>query len=110
MVYLFDNKEKHFIYKHLSDLHSNKYHSKYYVDVGLGDMHYKCNISISRGVSTEDQEDWYIVSNISPNQAIRAYSKRFGCIEMFSSLKKRMVSILNQQKQKTYMLSKQFML
>ena len=64
MVYLFDNKEKHFIYKHLSDLHSNKYHSKYYVDVGLGDMHYKCNISISRGVSTEDQEDWYIVSNI----------------------------------------------
>lgn len=49
-VYLFDNKEKHFIYKHLSDLHSNKYHSKYYVDVELGDMHYKCNISISRGV------------------------------------------------------------
>lgn len=70
-------------------------------------MHYKCNISISRGVSTEDQEDWYIVSNIRLSGLIL---KDLDALRCFSSLKKRMVSILNQQKQKTYMLSKQFML
>lgn len=81
-VYVFDNKENHYIYKHLSDLHSNQYHSRYYENLELGDMHFKCNVSISRGIANDD-EDWYIVSNIEPNQAIRTYSKRFGCIEMF---------------------------
>lgn len=81
-VYVFDNKENHYIYKHLSDLHSNQYHSRYYENLELGDMHFKCNVSISRGIAN-DNEDWYIVSNIEPNQAIRTYSKRFGCIEMF---------------------------
>lgn len=81
-VYVFDNKENHYIYKHLSDLHSNQYHSRYYENLELGDMHFKCNVSISRGIANDD-EDWYIVSNIKPNQAIRTYSKRFGCIEMF---------------------------
>ncbi len=81
-VYSFDKKEGHCIYKHLNDFHSNRHHAKYYEGLEFGDMHFKCNLSISRGVSNDD-EDWYIVSNIDPNKAIRNYSKRFGCIEMF---------------------------
>lgn len=81
-VYAFDKNENHYIYKRLNNLHSNKHHAKYYESLELGDMHFKCNLSISRGISNED-ENWYIVSNIEPNKSIRTYSKRFGCIEMF---------------------------
>lgn len=81
-VYTLDKKGNHCIHKHLSDFNSNKHHSKYYENLEFGDMHFKCNLSISRGVSNDD-ENWYIVSNIEPNKAIRTYSKRFGCIEMF---------------------------
>lgn len=42
----------------------------------------KCNISISRTIKNEE-EPWYIVSNIEPNQAINEYKHRFGSIEMF---------------------------
>ena len=42
----------------------------------------KCNISISRTIKNEE-EPWYIVSNIEPNQAISEYKHRFGSIEMF---------------------------
>lgn len=79
---LYDKKEKHEIYRNLSYLSSNKHHSKYYEGLELGDMKFKCNISISRKIANED-EPWYIVSNIHPNQAIREYKHRFGCIEMF---------------------------
>lgn len=79
---LYDKKEKHEIYRKLSYLGSSKYQSKYYEGLELGDMKLKCNISISREIANED-EPWYIVSNIKPNQAIREYKHRFGCIEMF---------------------------
>jgi len=79
---MYDKKEGHNVYKHLSDLHSQKHHSTYYKDLELGDLKLKCNLSISRGVAN-DGESWYIVSNIEPNQAIRKYSHRFGAIEMF---------------------------
>ena len=42
----------------------------------------KCNISISRTIKNEE-EPWYIVSNIEPNQSINEYKHRFGSIEMF---------------------------
>ena len=79
---LYDKKEKHEVYRNLSYLHSNKHHSKYYRDLELGDLKLKCNISISRTIKNEE-EPWYIVSNIEPNQAISEYKHRFGSIEMF---------------------------
>jgi len=81
-VLVYDKKENHKIYKHINDLHSLKYHSVYYSNLEFGDMHFQCNLSISRSCANEDEE-WYIVSNINPSQAIKTYSKRFGAIEMF---------------------------
>ena len=82
-VYAFDKKEKHYIYKHLSDFNSTKNRSKYYENIEFGDMQFKCNLSVSRDIANNEEENWYIISNIEPNKAIRTYSKRFGCIEMF---------------------------
>ena len=89
---LYDKKENHEIYRNLSYLHSNKHHSKYYKDLELGDLKLKCNISISRTIKNEE-EPWYIVSNIEPNQAINEYKHRFGSIEMFFKSQKLMVFI-----------------
>lgn len=77
----YDKKEKHEIYSYLSTLRSTKHHSKYY-SVELGDLKLKCNISVSCTIKNEE-EPWYIISNIEPNKAIKKYSKRFGSIEMF---------------------------
>lgn len=79
---VYDKKEKHKVWLFLYQLTSQKHHSIYYKDLILGDMHFPCNLSISRDVANEG-ENWYIVSNINPNLAIKKYSKRFGSIEMF---------------------------
>lgn len=77
----YDKKEKHEVYSYLSALRSTRYSSKYY-NVELGDLKLRCNISVSRTLLNEE-EPWYIVSNIEPNKAIRKYKHRFGSIEMF---------------------------
>lgn len=83
-VLVYDKKEKHKIYKHISDLISTKYHSVYFENIIFGDMAFECNLAISRGISTgEDEEDWYIITNLKPQVAIKTYSYRFGSIEMF---------------------------
>lgn len=83
-VFAYDKKEGHFIYKLLSSFNSTFYHSSYYENLSFGDMHFKCNLTVSRSISTSpDSENWYIVSNIKPQLAIKTYSKRFGSIEMF---------------------------
>lgn len=79
---LYDKNEGHEIYRVLSYLRSTKYHSKYYNNLELGDLKLKCNISVSRTIKNEE-EPWYIVTNINPREAIREYKHRFGCIEMF---------------------------
>ena len=79
---IYDNKEKHEIYKHLSDLHSWKNHAIYYENLELRDMKFACNLSISEN-KDNNKEYWYIVSNIKPNLAIKKYAKRYGAIEMF---------------------------
>ncbi len=80
-VLIYDKKEKHYIYKKLSELTVQKYHALYYQDILVGKKHFKCNLSIGRGNQSDDP--WFILSNIDPNQAIREYSHRFGGIEMF---------------------------
>ncbi len=83
-VFVFDKKEGHKIYKHISDLKSTKYHSVYFVNLKFGSMKFKSNLAISRSIANdENEEDWYIITNLKPNLAIKTYSKRFGSIEMF---------------------------
>lgn len=76
---IYDKKEKHKIYKHFYELPIQKHHSLYYENVPFGRLNFKCNLSTSRGISTDDP--WFILSNIEPNKAIREYSHRFGGIE-----------------------------
>ena len=80
-VFIYDKKEKHNIYCHLTDFKIQKHHSLYHKDIELGDFHFKCNLSIARFKLTDDP--WFILSNIEPNLAIREYAHRFGAIEMF---------------------------
>lgn len=83
-ILIYDKKEKHKIYKHISDLKSTKYHSIFYENIPFGDMAFECNLAISRGISTgEEEEDWYIVTNLKPTIAIKTYGYRYGSIEMF---------------------------
>lgn len=80
-VFIYDKKEKHNIYCHLTDFKIQKHHSLYHKDIELGDFHFKCNLSIARFKLTYDP--WFILSNIEPNLAIREYAHRFGAIKMF---------------------------
>lgn len=83
-AFVFDKKEGHKIYKHLYDLKSTTYHSVFFENIELGDIHFICNLSISRSVANDiDDDNWYIVSNIKPSTAIKTYGYRFGSIEMF---------------------------
>ena len=85
-VFVYDKKEKHKIYKKFIDFKIWKNKSLYYNDLELGDFHFKCNLSIARGKSSDDP--WFILSNIVPNQALREYAHRFGAIEfLFKSQK-----------------------
>ena len=77
---IYDFKEKHHIYKHFSDLSIQKHHAKYYENIPFGKLGFVCNLSISRNIISDD-EPWFILSNIPPNQALREYSHRFGAIE-----------------------------
>ena len=76
---IYDNKEKHNIYKHFYDLPIWRHHSIYYYNIPFGSFKFKCNLAISRSVVSNDP--WFILTNIEPNQAIREYSNRFGSIE-----------------------------
>lgn len=79
---LYNKKEKHSIYRHLSDLDSTIYRSKYYKNLELGSLKLKVNLAISRKIVSPD-DPWYIVTNLDPKVAIMKYKHRFGAIEMF---------------------------
>lgn len=80
-VLIYDKKEKHYIYKKLSELTVQEYCALYYKNISVGKHHFKCNLSIGRGNQSDDP--WFILSNIEPYQAIREYSHSFDGIEMF---------------------------
>lgn len=83
-VLAYDKKEGHEVYKLISNFKSNKHHSFYFLNLSFGDMHFKANLAISRGIATgENEENWYLITNLKPELAIKTYSKRYGSIEMF---------------------------
>ena len=96
-IFVYDNKEKHKIYKKFTDFPIQKHHSLYYNDLEFGDFHFKCNLSVARGKLSDDP--WFILSNIEPNMALREYAHRFGAIEML--FKSQKTNGFNLEKTKT---------
>ena len=87
-IYIFDEKENHFVYKRFSHLKVLKNKSLYYENILVGSDSFKCNLSISRSSISTDDDYCFILSNIDPKKAIREYSHRFGAIEcLFKSQK-----------------------
>ena len=46
----------------------------------FGNFGFKCNLATSRTIVTDD-EPWFILTNIEPQQALREYSHRFGATQ-----------------------------
>ncbi len=86
-VLAFDKHEGFDIYKKLSDFKPYAFKTAFYEDLVFGDMKFTANLAIApykRNPNDEDDEDnWYIVTNLPPKLAIRKYKKRYGAIEMF---------------------------
>lgn len=76
---IYDKHEKHKVWKHFSDLSIWKHKSLYFKDIPFGNFKFPCNLSVARGILSDDP--WFILSNIEPNQALREYAHRFGAIE-----------------------------
>lgn len=85
-VLVYDKLEGHNIYKKLSDL---PIYSKttFFENLIFGDMQYSANLSIAPHQKDKDDKDdedgWFIITNLEPKLAIRKYKLRFGAIEMF---------------------------
>lgn len=86
-VFIYDKKEKHKIYKKFTDFKVWKNKSLYYENL--------------------EDDPWFILSNIEPNQALREYAHRFGANEMFfKSQKTNGFNLEKTKKQEIYMLMK----
>lgn len=80
-ILLYDKRSKYKIYRTLSYLKPT-IASKHFENLEFGSLKLKCNLAISKKPDN-DNEAWYIVTNLKPNVAIRKYKHRFGSIEMF---------------------------
>lgn len=78
-ILIYDKKEKHTVWKWLSDINVYEYHSSFYKDILLTDNKFKTNIAISK--KHDVNEPWFIVTNGDPTRAIKDYGYRFGSIE-----------------------------
>ena len=91
-VSIYDKKEGHNISKNLSDLTSYAYKPHYFKDIPFGDMKFKANLAIApykkNKKDPDDEDNWFIITNLEPKLAIKYYKKRFGAIEMFSKAQK----------------------
>ena len=96
-IYIYDKRQKHYIYKKLSSLLPHKIDASYYENITVGSIGLKCNITIAPSSLSDDP--WYILSNIPCNLALRKYAHRFGAIEMV--FKSQKTNGLNLEKTKT---------
>ena len=77
-VFIFDKKENHYVWKYISDLPHYVYHSVQY-DIFYTRHLFKTSLVISKSDGTKDP--WYLLTNLSYNETIKVYGKRFGSIE-----------------------------
>ena len=47
-IFIYDKKEKHYIYKRFLDFKTQKHHALYHKNITVGSFHFKCNLSIAR--------------------------------------------------------------
>ncbi len=81
-VLVFDKKEKNKIWKNINVLTHYVYKPAYYENIIFTKEKEVClNLAISPSNGLD--EPWFILTNLKPNEAIRAYAKRFGGIEFF---------------------------
>ena len=78
-VFVFNEKENHFIRRWLNQLETYEFKSKVYRNILLSEEQYQTNIVFSKRHQIE--EPWIIVTNGNPNRAIKDYGYRFGGIE-----------------------------
>lgn len=102
-VSIYDKKEDHNITKNLSDLTSYAYKPHYFKNIPFGDMKFKANLAIApykrNKKDPDDEDNWFIITNLDPKLAIKYYKKRFGAIEMF--FKSQKTNGFNLEKTKT---------
>ncbi len=78
-IFVYDNKEKHYIRYFLENFPSYQFKSKFVNDIYLTENKYKVNLVISK--RQDVKEPWIIVTNSNPKRAIKDYGYRFGGIE-----------------------------
>lgn len=79
-IFIYSNKEKHYIKYSLENVSSYQFKSKFIYNIHLTDKsRYKVNLVISK--RQDVSEPWIIVTNASPKRAIKDYGYRFGAIE-----------------------------
>ena len=76
-----ENKPK---VKKLSDIKIRRNKKKSFEKVLLTDEKYECNLGVSLA---EDDDVWYVATNMKPKKGIREYQKRFDIEELFRDLK-----------------------
>lgn len=95
--FVYDKKEKHHIWKKISDLFHYKYKSTSYLNIGFTRKNITTNIVIGPTNSTQlnkidpDRdvfEPWIIVTNGDTSRALKDYSYRFGAIEFLFKAQK----------------------
>lgn len=90
-VLVYDNNEKHFISRNLSFFKPYVYKSAFFENLAFGDMKFIANLAIAPSSKTkdtdndirdDDNDSWFIITNLNPKLAIRKYKMRFSAIEM----------------------------
>ncbi len=78
-IFVYDNKEKHYIRYFLENFPSYQFKSKFVNDIYLTENKYKVNLVISKRQDVKEPQ--IIVTNGNPKRAIKDYGYRFGGIE-----------------------------
>lgn len=97
-VLVYDKKEKHLIYRKLSYFKPYACKSSFYENLIFGEtIELKANLAIAPALKTndsdsdiidDDNDTWFIVTNLKPKLAIRKYKMRYGAIEFLFKAQK----------------------
>ncbi len=78
-TFSFFDENQNLCTQHLRDIKPLKHSGKYLNDVLFTRKLFKTNIVVAK--ANDSGDTWYLVTNDSPNRAVRNYSYRFGSIE-----------------------------
>lgn len=96
-VLVYDKKEKHYIYRKLSYFKPYAFKSAFFESLSFGDMGFIANLAIAPASKTKDSDSniidddndtWFIITNLKPKLAIRKYKMRYASIEFLFKAQK----------------------